>query len=75
MKKKYDNVMDSEEEYEWNQNVAFCVVNVIGKKQKNVRGVLILILFWGVCPVKSCCEGKKLKHCGECNEFPCTQLK
>ena len=30
--------------------------------------------FWGVCPVKSCCEGKKLKHCGECNEFPCTQL-
>ena len=47
MKKKYDNVMDSEEEYEWNQNEAFFVVNVIGKKQKNVRGVLILIILFG----------------------------
>lgn len=31
--------------------------------------------FWGVCPVKSCCDGKKLEHCGECKEFPCTQLE
>ena len=30
--------------------------------------------FWGVCPVKSCCEEKKLEHCGECTDFPCTQL-
>lgn len=31
--------------------------------------------FWGTCPVKSCCESRKLEHCGECGEFPCTQLK
>lgn len=30
--------------------------------------------FWGVCPVKSCCEEKTLQHCGECKDFPCTQL-
>lgn len=30
--------------------------------------------FWGVCQVKSCCEEKKLEHCGECTDFPCTQL-
>lgn len=31
--------------------------------------------FWGgVCQVKSCCEEKKLKFCGECNEFPCEML-
>lgn len=30
--------------------------------------------FWGVCPVKSCCEEKTLQHCGECKEFPCTRL-
>lgn len=22
--------------------------------------------FWGECPVKSCCEGKNLEHCGLC---------
>ena len=30
--------------------------------------------FWGACPVKSCCEGRGLEHCGECSEFPCTRL-
>ena len=30
--------------------------------------------FWGACPVKGCCEEKKLEHCGECTDFPCTQL-
>lgn len=31
--------------------------------------------FWGDnCPVKSCCESKKLEHCGLCEEFPCAQL-
>ena len=30
--------------------------------------------FWGACPVKTCCEEKKLRHCGECREFPCTRL-
>lgn len=28
--------------------------------------------FWGgECPVKSCCEEKRLDHCGVCPEFPC----
>ena len=28
--------------------------------------------FWGEsCPVKSCCEGKEHRHCGECASFPC----
>ena len=26
------------------------------------------------CPIKSCCEEKKLKHCGLCNVFPCRKL-
>lgn len=31
--------------------------------------------FWGeICPVKACCEGKKLSHCGECAEFVCALL-
>ena len=31
--------------------------------------------FWGGdCPVKSCCEGKELNHCGECPDFPCENL-
>lgn len=31
--------------------------------------------FWGTCPVKICCEEKKIMHCGECGEFPCDLLK
>ena len=28
--------------------------------------------FWGgECTVKSCCEAKKISHCGECAVFPC----
>lgn len=31
--------------------------------------------FWGEsCPVKSCCEGKSLEHCGLCDTFPCDIL-
>lgn len=31
--------------------------------------------FWGEsCPVKSCCEGRGLPHCGACPEFPCPLL-
>lgn len=31
--------------------------------------------FWGdSCPVKCCCEGKGLAHCGQCGEFPCALL-
>ncbi len=32
--------------------------------------------FWGEsCPVKDCCEGKGLAHCGVCGEFPCALLE
>ena len=31
--------------------------------------------FWGECPVKSCCEDRRLAHCGLCGDFPCDQLK
>lgn len=28
--------------------------------------------FWGEgCPVKDCVEQRGLKHCGECESFPC----
>lgn len=30
--------------------------------------------FWGECRVKSCCEGRQLSHCGDCQEFPCKTL-
>ena len=31
--------------------------------------------FWGEdCPVKSCCEIKRLAHCGQCPDFPCDLL-
>ncbi len=31
--------------------------------------------FWGdACPVKDCCEGKSLGHCGQCGDFPCGLL-
>jgi hypothetical protein len=28
-----------------------------------------------LCPVKDCCESKKLEHCGKCEDFPCDLLK
>lgn len=47
------------------------------KEQMNCKGcVNISKPFWGEsCPVKSCCEGKQLEHCGHCEEFPCELLK
>ncbi len=31
--------------------------------------------FWAdSCPVKSCCEQKGKRHCGECESFVCGQL-
>jgi len=30
---------------------------------------------WGECKVKTCCEDRKLNHCGECDEFPCKMLQ
>lgn len=32
--------------------------------------------FWGEsCPIKTCCEGRELAHCGLCGEFPCKLLE
>ncbi len=46
------------------------------KEQVNCQGCIhISKPFWGdVCPVKSCCENKKLEHCGCCDTFPCELL-
>lgn len=46
------------------------------KEQLNCTGcVNIDKPFWGEsCPVKSCCEGKNLKNCGACTDFPCELL-
>jgi hypothetical protein len=31
--------------------------------------------FWADnCPVKICCESKKQRHCGECDDFVCSLL-
>lgn len=31
--------------------------------------------FWSdTCHVKSCCEGKRHDHCGQCVDFPCDFL-
>lgn len=31
--------------------------------------------FWGEqCPLKSCCESKKMEYCGACKTFPCDLL-
>ncbi len=42
------------------------------RDEVNCKGcVNIAKPFWGdICPVKSCCEEKKLSHCGECKTFP-----
>jgi hypothetical protein len=32
--------------------------------------------YWGgKCEIKECCEGKKLRHCGLCREFPCELIR
>lgn len=32
-------------------------------------------LFWGQCELATCCIGKSLEHCGQCQDFPCDTLK
>lgn len=46
------------------------------KEQVGCKGCIHMDApFWGgVCQVKSCCEDRKLNHCGECEEFPCGML-
>ena len=48
-----------------------------GRREKvHCRGCVAMDKpFWGgECSVKACCEGKKLRHCGECPAFPCRML-
>lgn len=46
------------------------------REQMNCPGCIhIAKPFWAEsCPVKDCCEGKKLTHCGVCEAFPCALL-
>lgn len=32
-------------------------------------------IFWGVCELYQCNDGKKQEHCGKCLQFPCDKLK
>lgn len=32
-------------------------------------------IFWGECDLYKCCQKQKVKHCGNCNKFPCETLK
>lgn len=47
-----------------------------GKADVNCKGCINMDKpFWGGdCPVKTCCENKKLNHCGLCDAFPCEIL-
>lgn len=47
-----------------------CEYNANCKGCMNLKGNQ----FWGVCPVATCCIGKKVVHCGECEEVPCDLL-
>jgi hypothetical protein len=46
------------------------------KEEMNCSGCTRIVKpFWGdSCPVKDCCENKKLEYCGECIDFPCDLL-
>ena len=53
-----------------------CCNSCEGKDEANCKGCLNMKTpFWGgECPVKSCCEKKRLDHCGQCPDFPCEEL-
>ena len=46
------------------------------REKVGCQGCLIITKpFWGnSCPLKSCCEERKLEHCGLCPDFPCATL-
>lgn len=46
------------------------------REQMNCAGCIAIIKpFWGdECPIKLCCEGKELEHCGLCANIPCELL-
>lgn len=54
-----------------------CCNSCEDKEKVNCKGCLHMKTpFWGgECTVKSCCEGKRLDHCGQCSVFPCEMLK
>ncbi|MCB7319038.1 DUF3795 domain-containing protein [Lacrimispora sp. 210928-DFI.3.58] len=53
-----------------------CCNSCTRKEAVGCRGCLHMEKpFWGgKCPVKSCCEGRGLDHCGLCPDFPCEVL-
>ena len=56
----------------------------LGSKQPSVKredflcdgclGKGALISFCAKCNIRSCAEGKKIAHCSECSEFPCSRI-
>lgn len=46
------------------------------KEAVNCKGCIHMEMpFWGgECGVKTCCEAKRLNHCGECEGFPCSMM-
>ncbi len=45
------------------------------REQMNCKGCInTKTMFWGECPVKTCCDAKALSNCGECSEMPCKPL-
>lgn len=54
-----------------------CCDSCEGREEANCKGCLNMpVPFWGGdCAVKSCCEGKTHRHCGECPDFPCQTLR
>jgi len=46
------------------------------REEVGCKGCLIITKpFWGdSCPLKACCEERKLEHCGLCADFPCATL-
>ncbi len=47
------------------------------KEEQNCKGCKAIEgkVFWGECELYSCCDGKKLEHCGKCGTFPCEKLQ
>ncbi len=53
-----------------------CCSECVFKKENKCNGCInIEKPFWAdSCPVKVCCEKKKIECCGMCNQFPCDLL-
>lgn len=64
------------EKNEIQSRCGICCNECTFKKEEKCKGCIqITKPFWGEsCPVKSCCENKKISCCGECENFPCDLL-